>query len=167
MQLAPDDATVLNGCGHVLAGIGKLQEAIRLRERLLSIEPLYSVNTLKYAELLMATGRLDEAEKYLRTAEGLPPPKSSSLFQAMYLAILRGDTKAALEIAGAQPPSPWREMNLAVAAQPGTDRAGPDDHYFPRLEIRHGTSELALTVRQRSRFRRGESPPRGPACPGS
>ena len=123
VQLAPDDATVLNGCGHVLAGIGKLQEAIRLRERLLSIEPLYSVNTLKYAELLMATGRLDEAEKYLRTAEGLPPPKSSSLFQAMYLAILRGDTKAALEIAGAQPPSPWREMNLAVAAQPGTDRA--------------------------------------------
>ena len=123
VQLAPGDGTVLNGCGYTLAGIGRLDEAIALRERLLSIEPLYTINYLRYAELLMATGRLDEATKYLRTAEGLPPPKSSSLFQAMYLAILRGDSKAALEIAAAQPPSPWREMNLAVAAQPGTDRA--------------------------------------------
>ncbi|MGH8060632.1 MAG: winged helix-turn-helix domain-containing tetratricopeptide repeat protein [Pseudoxanthomonas sp.] len=121
VQLAPDDATVLNGCGYTLAGIGKLGEAIRLREYLLSIEPLYTVNTFKYAELLMATGRLDEAEKYLRTAEGLSPPKSSPLFLFMYVALLRGNAKAALEIADAQPPS-WREMNLALAAQLGTDR---------------------------------------------
>lgn len=123
VRLAPDDATVLNGCGHVLAGIGKLQEAIRLRERLLSIEPLYAVNTFKYAELLMAAGRLDEAEKYLRTAEELSPPKSSPLFQFMYLALLRGDAKAAREIADTRQPSPWREMNLALVAQLGTDRA--------------------------------------------
>lgn len=123
VQLAPDDATVLNGCGHVLAGIGKLAEAIRLRENLLSIEPLYSVNTFKYAELLMATGRLDEAAKYLRTAEGLSQPKIASLFQFMYVALLRGNAKAALQIAEAQQPSPWREMNLALATQLGTDRA--------------------------------------------
>lgn len=122
VQLAPDDATVLNGCGHTLAGIGKLQEAIRLRERLLSIEPLYAVNVFKYAELLMATGRLDEATKYLRTAEGLSPPKSSPPSQFMYLALLRGNAKAAREIADARP-SPWREIYLALAAQLGTDRA--------------------------------------------
>ncbi len=126
VQLAPDDATVLNGCGHVLAGIGKLQEAIRLRERLLSIEPLYTVNTFKYAELLMATGRLDEAAKYLRTAQDLSQPKSSPLFQFMYVALLRGDAKAAQQVADAQQPSPWREMNLALAAQIGTDSAAAD-----------------------------------------
>ncbi len=122
VQLAPDDATVLNGCGHTLAGIGKLQEAIRLRERLLSIEPLYAVNVFKYAELLMATGRLDEATKYLRTAEGLLPPKSSPPPQFMYVALLRGNAKAAKEIADAQQSPSWREMNLALAAQIGTDR---------------------------------------------
>ena len=123
VQLAPDDATVLNGCGHVLAGIGKLGEAIRLREYLLSIEPLYSVNTFKYAELLMATGRLDEAAKYLRTAAGLSQSKLSlQQFQFMYVALLRGNAKDALEIADTQP-SPWREMDLALAAQLGTDRA--------------------------------------------
>jgi tetratricopeptide (TPR) repeat protein len=122
VQLAPDDGTVLNGCGYTLAGIGKLGEAIRLREHLLSIEPLYNVNAFEYATLLMATGRLDEAEKYLRTAEGLPQPKSSPLFPFLYVALLRGNAMAALEIVEAQQPSPWREMNLALAAQLGTDR---------------------------------------------
>lgn len=137
VQLAPDDATVLNGCGHVLAGIGKLGEAIRLREYLLSIEPLYSVNTYKYAELLMATGRLDEAAKYLRTAEGLSQSKLSlQQFQFMYVALLRGNAKAALEVADAQP-SPWREMDLAVAAQLGTDR-GTSDAVLTKV-IENGT----------------------------
>src|SRR5690606_1756304 len=83
-QLAPDDGTVLNGCGYTLAGIGKLHEAIALRERLLAIEPLYTVNHSEYAKLLMATGRLDEAQKYLRIAEGLSQPKSSPSIQFMY-----------------------------------------------------------------------------------
>ncbi len=126
VQLAPNDATVLNGCGFVLAGIGKLGEAIRLREHLLMIEPLYTVNTIKYADLLMATGRLDEAAKYLRTAQGLLQPESSPLFEFMYVALLRGDAKAARESVDAQQPSSWREMNRALTAQLGTDRAASD-----------------------------------------
>ena len=125
VQLAPNDATVLNGCGHTLAGIGKLGEAIRLRERLLSIEPLYFANDFKYAELLMATGRLDEAAKYLRIAEGLSQPKSSKPHQLMYIAIARGDARTAQEVAGHQR-SPWREMNLAIAMQISPDRKAAD-----------------------------------------
>ncbi|MDQ3228865.1 MAG: hypothetical protein M3Q13_03905 [Pseudomonadota bacterium] len=125
MQLAPNDATVLNGCGHTLAGFGKLREAIRLRERLLSIEPLYLVNEFKYAELLMATGRLDEAAKYLHIAEGMSEPKSSPPYQLMYVAIARGDAKTAQEVAANQP-SPWSDMNLAIAMQISPDRAAAD-----------------------------------------
>ncbi len=125
VQLAPDDGTVLNGCGYTLAGIGKLAEAIGLRERLISIEPLYIVNYLRYAELLLATGRLDESEKYLGIARGLSQPRSSLPRQSMLLAIARGDMQRAQAIARAQP-SPWREMNLALAAQISPDRAAAD-----------------------------------------
>jgi len=125
MQLAPADGTVLNGCGYVLGGIGKLGEAIRLRERLLSIEPLYTVNYYQYAKLLAATGRLDKATKYLRIAEGLSQPESRPWNQHMYIAIARGDAKAAQEVARSKP-LPWREMNLAIAAQISPDRAAAD-----------------------------------------
>jgi tetratricopeptide (TPR) repeat protein len=125
VQLAPDDGTVLNGCGYTLAGIGKLGEAIGLREHLLSIEPLYVVNDFEYAKLLMATGRLDEAQKYLRIAEGLSQSTSSPSTQSMSVAIARGDVKAAQDVARQQP-SPWREMNLAIATQISPDRAAAD-----------------------------------------
>jgi TolB-like protein/DNA-binding winged helix-turn-helix (wHTH) protein/Tfp pilus assembly protein PilF len=126
VQLAPEDGTVLNGCGFVLAGLGKLGEAIRLREQLLSIEPLYNVNDFEYAKLLMATGRLDESAKYLRIAEGLSSPESSRPHQLMYVAIARGDVNAAQEAARKQSPSPWREMNLAISTQISPDRTAAD-----------------------------------------
>jgi len=125
VQLAPGDGTVLNGCGYVLGGIGKLGEAIRLREQLLSIEPLYTVNYYQYAKLLAATGRLDKATKYLRIAEGLPQPESPPWNQRLYIAIARGEVKTAQEVARNQP-SPWREMNLAIATQISPDRAAAD-----------------------------------------
>lgn len=135
VQLAPDDGTVLNGCGYTLAGIGKLREALRLRERLLSIEPLYTVNYLQYAELLMATGRLDEAEKYLRTGEavaGQPQPD-----RHLMLALLRGDAGAALRIARQALPAD-RSRYLALAAQIGTDRAAADAALAKFIEDRDG-----------------------------
>jgi TolB-like protein/DNA-binding winged helix-turn-helix (wHTH) protein len=121
VQLAPDDAMVLNGCGFVLDGIGKLGEAIRLRERLLSIEPLFSVNVFQYANLLVSTGRLDEAEKFLRTAEEMERPRP---LVHMNIAVLRGDAGAALAIAKRVPRErPWA---MALATQVGPDRAAAD-----------------------------------------
>lgn len=125
MQLAPHDGTVLNGCGYVLAAAGELEEALRLRERLLSIEPLYTVNRLEYADLLLAAGRLDDAMKSLRFAQSLSQPASAPPYQLMYVAIARGDARAAQEVARQQRPA-WRDMNLAVALQISPDRAAAD-----------------------------------------
>lgn len=122
VRLAPGDGTVLNGCGYVLAGIGKLEGAIRLRERLLSIEPLYAINYFQYAQLLMATGRLEEAEKYLRTSEEVARPYPLGHLE---LAVLRGDADAALRIAATTPPD-GRDLSMALAAQIGPDRALAD-----------------------------------------
>lgn len=123
VQLAPDDGTVLNGCGYTLAGIGKLREAIRLRERLVSIEPLYTINYFQYAELLMATGRLDEAEKFLRTGEALSG--QSQPYRHLMLALLRGDATAAGQVAAHALPGD-RGLYMAMAAQVGADRAAAD-----------------------------------------
>ena len=124
-QLAPDDGTVLFGCGYTLTGIGKLGEAMRLREHLLVTEPLYNVNAMEYAGLLTATGRLDEAANYFRIAQSLSPPMSPSPRLSIYLAIVRGDLKAALDDARTWPP-PRRELLSAVAMQISPDHATAD-----------------------------------------
>ncbi|MGB0135251.1 tetratricopeptide repeat protein [Dokdonella sp.] len=122
VQLAPEDGTVLNGCGYTLTGIGKLGEAIRLREQLLSTEPLYTVNFFQYSKLLAATGRLDEAEKYLHIAEGLG---QADPLEHLNIALLRGDWTAAREIAG-RASSAGTNLLQALAAQIGPDRAVAD-----------------------------------------
>jgi TolB-like protein/DNA-binding winged helix-turn-helix (wHTH) protein/Tfp pilus assembly protein PilF len=129
VQLAPGDGTVLNGCGYVFAQAGKLGEAIRSRQHLLSIEPLYIINYQQYAKLLLASGRLDEAEKYLGTAESLPQTNPfwhySSVFLRMTLALARGDAGKAMGSAR-QMPAQERGLYVAMAAQIGPDRAAAD-----------------------------------------
>ena len=129
VQLAPEDGTVLNGCGYVFAQVGKLREAIRSRQHLLSIEPLYIINYQQYAKLLLASGRLDEAEKYLGTAESLPQTNAhwrySSLFLRMAVALARGDAVKAMGSA-LQMPAKYRDPYTALAAQIGSDRAAAD-----------------------------------------
>ena len=124
VQLAPDDATVLNGCAYTLAGIGALEEALRLRERLVTIEPLYAINYIQRARLLMARGQLEAAEKSLGIADELVPQQIPS-YHYMSVAILRGDATTARQIGGQQSP-PWRDMNLALVAQLDPDRAVAD-----------------------------------------
>jgi TolB-like protein/Tfp pilus assembly protein PilF len=129
VQLAPKDGTVLNGCGYVFAQVGKLGEAIPLRARLLSTEPLYTINYLQYAKLLMMAGRLDEAEEYLRTAESLPQTNPAwhekIVFSRMVAAMMRGEAKAAMDIA-AEMPAQDRGLYTALAAQAGPDRTTAD-----------------------------------------
>ncbi|MGB3460369.1 MAG: winged helix-turn-helix domain-containing protein [Rhodanobacter lindaniclasticus] len=129
VQLAPEDGTVLNGCGYVFAQVGKLGEAIRSRQHLLSIEPLYIINYQQYAKLLLASGRLDEAEKYLGTAESLPQTnprwRYSSAFLNMTVALARGDTGKAMRSARQMPSEP-RDLYTALAAQIGPDRTAAD-----------------------------------------
>nr|HVI60342.1 hypothetical protein [Luteimonas sp.] len=126
VQLAPEDGTVLNGCGYVFAQVGKLGEAIRSREHLLSIEPLYIINHQQYARLLMATGRLDEAEKYLHAAESLTQTNrhwhSATIFLRMVAALVRSDADAAMGNA-MQMPAEYRVLYTAMASQIGPDRA--------------------------------------------
>ena len=151
VQLAPKDGTVLNGCGYVLAQVGKPGEAIPLRARLLSTEPLYTINYLLYAKLLMATGQLDEAEKYLRTADSLPLPnsywRSWIIFSRMVDAMMRGDAKAAMDIA-AEMPTKERALYTALAAQAGPDRTAADAALANALASNHKADAEPYMVAQ-------------------
>ncbi len=144
VQLAPEDATVLNGCGYTLGGIGQLDEAIRLRERLLSIEPLYTVNYSQYAQLLMATGRMDEADKYLRIAEGLSKPDP---YRNLMAAIVRGDANAALNIA-TQAPAGDRDLYMALAAQIAPDRAAADTALSNAFKVKQSAEHRSYRIAQ-------------------
>ncbi|MBP3983973.1 winged helix-turn-helix domain-containing protein [Pseudoxanthomonas helianthi] len=118
-QLDPDNGPVHGGFSRALAASGRLQDAIGERQRFLAIDPLAPFNYTLYADLLIATGRLDEAESNLRISRDLQPG-STPRHQLMYIAILRGDAKTALDIAHRMP-SPWQEMDVAVAAQIASD----------------------------------------------
>ncbi len=123
-QLDPDNGPVHGGYSRALAASGRLQDAIGERQRFLAIDPLAPFNYTLYADLLIAVGRLDEAESNLRISRDLQPG-SAPRHQLMYIAILRGDAKTALDIAR-QMPSPWQEMDVAVAAQAASDPATAD-----------------------------------------
>lgn len=144
VQLAPDDGTVLNGCGYTFTGIGKLDEAIRLRARLLSVEPLYNVNHFQHAMLLMATGRLDEADKYFRIAEGLWKPDP---YGHMVAALLRGDANAAVNFA-AQAAAGDRDRYMALAAQVEPDREAADMALAKLLQDKPPSESHAYTIAQ-------------------
>jgi TolB-like protein/DNA-binding winged helix-turn-helix (wHTH) protein len=123
-RLAPNSGPNQGGFSRILASLGRVQDAIGYRRRFIAIEPLVAGNYFLHSQLLTAVGRLDEAEKDLNIAQELAPRPIPS-FQYMHIAILRGNAKAAWEIARAQP-SPWREMNVAIAAQIGPDRSTAD-----------------------------------------
>ncbi len=123
-RLEPDGGQNHGGLSRALAASGHLRDAIAERQRFLSMDPLQAFNYFNYAELLIASGRLDEAEENLRIGEQLAS-RPTPAHQRLYVAILRGDTTTARSVAARQAP-PWREMNLALAAQLGTDRAAAD-----------------------------------------
>lgn len=122
--LAPGNSQIHGGFSRVLAATGRLRAAIEHRQRFIANEPLAAGGYFLQAPQLIGAGRLDEAEKTLRIGRELSPYPIPS-YQHMYIAILRGDAKAALQIAGLQP-SPWRDMNLAIAAQLDPNRADAD-----------------------------------------
>ncbi len=124
VQLAPDPSPIHGGMSRALAANGLLREATDYRRGFLSVEPLFAFNHFALADLLIAAGRLDEAETSLRTGQTLqrnPSPHP----RLLYIALLRGDEKNAADIARQQPPQ-WRAFNLAMVAQIGSNPAAAD-----------------------------------------
>ncbi|HET7929933.1 MAG TPA: hypothetical protein VFL63_00890 [Rhodanobacteraceae bacterium] len=125
IELAPEIGAIHSGYSRTLAANGKVREATMQKQFALSIDPRMVGERFRYVDLLIAAGRLDEAEKEVEAAVELSGWTQSQTRYRLRFALLRGDAKAALEAARQASPD-TRDLSLALAAQIGPDRAAAD-----------------------------------------
>ena len=73
VELGPQNASALANLASLLGNLGRLDEAITLRQRAIEIDPLRSSFHQELALDLIPLGRYDEAEAALRKAIELQP----------------------------------------------------------------------------------------------
>ena len=126
VQLAPQNAGTIGSLAALLAILGALDEAAKIRQQTIALEPLKSSNHYNLAYVLTALGRYDEAEAALRKVIELQPGAAQSYVQLAIIQILRGKPGAALELAKQETDPFWRTYALALAQFANGDRAEAD-----------------------------------------
>ena len=126
VELAPGDGEALFQLGVVRASQGDLAQAVALTQRALKIDPLNVVWHRWLVAYLMPLGRLDEAEQAVGKAMELQPRGVYDHHLLTIISVLRKDAEGAKKAADAEPPGPWQDFALALAAQIGTDRLAAD-----------------------------------------
>ncbi|HEY3729917.1 MAG TPA: TIR domain-containing protein [Steroidobacteraceae bacterium] len=126
VELAPKDGEALFMVGNVLATLGQPDQALAYTQQALATDPLrarwHNWNTL----YLLALNRLDEARNEAEKAIELQPDAAAYHESLVMVEIARGDSKAALVAAQAEPSMTWRKVGVALALQRGADRAAAD-----------------------------------------
>jgi TolB-like protein/Flp pilus assembly protein TadD len=125
-QLDPNNAGAKNNLALVLSNLGHVEEAVDLMKQALAADPLEAIFYTTLASDLQPLGRLDEAEQAIRKAIEIQPAAAGDHAVLATIEIQRGDPKAALDAAHAEPPGPWRDIAMALASQIGTDRTAAD-----------------------------------------
>ena len=125
IELTPANGAIHSGYSRTLAANGQLHAAIAEKQLALSIDPRMVGERFRYVDLLVAAGRLDEAEKELKAAAELSGLASWQPYYRLRFALLRGDAKAAREAAMHVSPD-LHDLSLALAAQIGADRMAAD-----------------------------------------
>jgi TolB-like protein/Tfp pilus assembly protein PilF len=139
-ELAPDDSITKFVMGILYATLGQPERALAQVDRALEGDPLHVSWQVWRGSILCALGRLDEAESSLRKAIELQPAAAIYHEQLALVAIVRGDTDAALAAAQEEPPGKWRDIALALARQIGPDRAAADKALALLIERHAGDS---------------------------
>jgi TolB-like protein/Tfp pilus assembly protein PilF len=127
LPLLPQTDAAHDVASRVLATLGRVEEAIAEREKFLSSNPLSGYGHVYMARLLASIGQLDDAEAQLRRAvDAEPEPAGWYLLERAYLAILRGDAKAALATAESIAPGAYRDRAFALALRIADDGQAAD-----------------------------------------
>jgi TolB-like protein/Tfp pilus assembly protein PilF len=126
VELAPADSEVLAELGWLMAVLNRPQQAVDYLQQALAADPLNAIAYHWMARFLPALGRLPEAEAAARTAGELQPGSAFISAQLSVVQVLRGDPSGALASAQASPAGNWHDFAVAVALQPGADRAAAD-----------------------------------------
>lgn len=125
LLLSPESSQSYGGFSWALAVSGKLHESIEQRQQFISREPLFAGNYFRLAELQIAVGQLDNAEKSMRIGMELQPEPTPH-FQFTTIAIIRNDADAALQAARQPGGSNWKEFSTVLAMQIAKDKTAAD-----------------------------------------
>lgn len=106
---------MINNLAALLATLGSLDEAVTLRQRAITLEPLRGTFHFDQGIDLIALGRYDEAEAALRKAIELQPQSAANYLQLAIIQILRGKSGAAVKLAEQETDPFWRTYGLALA----------------------------------------------------
>lgn len=123
LELSPGDPEVIQALAYMQAVEGRLPQAEATGRTALASDPLALPPYLNLARILIAMGRYDEADGYLRKALELQPGASRTHAYLTVIDARRGDAKGALEHASQEPPGFWRDYALALAQQLQGDAA--------------------------------------------
>jgi tetratricopeptide (TPR) repeat protein len=132
LELAPNDAEILNALGWTLFQEGRTADAIAEYERAVAADPKHAKSHNNLALALVELGRLDEAASHFRTSLELSPRAEIWSDYGFTLARL-GKTQDALaayaKALEMDPESPSAHLNLAVAAIQAGNFADAEAHY--------------------------------------
>jgi len=144
LQLAPNDSDAKYDLALMTGARGQPERAIeQIRESLVD-DPLRAASYGRISGYLAALGRLDEAVEASRTAIEMRPATAAFQSRLVLLEVLRGNAKAALDVAEHVPAGSWKDIALATAHQIGSDRATADAALQKLIDQQAGNSAYQI-----------------------
>lgn len=141
LELQPTNADTHAHLGHFLAMLGRLDEAIAVRQRSVELDPLSEQAHLGLADTLFLAGRHAEARHELNRIRELAPGFSVAHLQAR-IALAEGRPADALDIIGEEPLE-WRRLYISAIALHRLGRTAEARSRLEELTRRYG-GEIAL-----------------------
>jgi TolB-like protein/DNA-binding winged helix-turn-helix (wHTH) protein/Tfp pilus assembly protein PilF len=143
--LSPSDVLVLGmSAGRALRD-GRLNEALALQRRAVTLDPLSATYRIALANYLIAAGQWEEAKAELRKALELSPTSLNNYASLCRILIVQQRLDEALAAIGHVPQGPVRDACQALAYQAMGDAAAADAA-LARLTALAETSQPDLTV---------------------
>jgi len=124
--LAPRDARMSQALGYLLAALGDLDEAEKMNQQTIDLDPFLVGGYLSRARNQMARKQLDAAEATLRKILELQSDTSHVYAYLTIVDLQRGDAAAALRDAALEPEGFWRDYAVTLAQQAQGDPAAAE-----------------------------------------
>lgn len=114
LALQPADIGVLGGAVYLLAGLGRIDEAVDIQEFIVARDPMSSGAHLDMSWIYNVVRRADEAIASADAAIKLSPDTIAAHFQMGVAMLQKGNNSAALAAMLAEPDEGWRLTGLAL-----------------------------------------------------
>ena len=143
LQLDPGNSNALQNRAVQTLITGSHEDAIAQIEVALNRDPLNVLNRRYAARLFLYTGRLDEAERLLRSILAVNPNYSAAHYELGRVLLLRGKTQDAVAQFEAETNPDWRDFGLPLGYY-STNRKVEADAALDKLLAKTSDSEFQI-----------------------